>query len=131
MKPVNSKEEAIERMCGKPGEPVPAVDVEDIKAVWALAQDVKKRHPLGGVAIGVNLYESVCTPSADIRAVLHRLGMLGFVEFLLEAAYPGGQWTEAAFRTAAKMELIWPPVDIPHFPLDVVEFLAQARAKSA
>jgi hypothetical protein len=49
---------------GAPGEPVPQVDPEDVKAVWKLGQEVKKDHPGGGVAIGMAIFEHTCKPGA-------------------------------------------------------------------
>ena len=114
------------------GELVPAVDVEGMKAMWAVMQDVKRHHPEGNVAPGAGVFQGVCRPNADIRAVGYRLGMLGLVEHLLEAAYPGGQFSDAALRAAAKVEMTWLPVGVQpkDFPFGLIEFLAQARAEA-
>jgi hypothetical protein len=47
----------------------PTEDPSDIKAVWELGQDIRKRHPKGGVAIGVEVYKAHCKPGADIPAI--------------------------------------------------------------
>jgi hypothetical protein len=59
--------------------------------------------------------------------------MLGTVGHLLEPVYPGGQFSEAALKAAAKVEMSWMPVGVPQkgFPFDVTEFLARARAEAA
>ena len=120
----------FERLFGKPGEPVPAVDFADMKAMKAVMEDVKKEHPKGGVAIGMEVWQSVCSPDADIRAVSYRLRLLGMLEISLQPVYSGGQWSEAALKAAAKMEMTWLPFDAPH-TIDVMGFLAQAQAEAA
>jgi hypothetical protein len=124
-------DEVMRKLRGKPGEPVPVVDFADMRAVWAFVQDVQKRHP-EGIAIGMGAYKSVCSPGADIRAVGYRLSMLGLLEHFLQPAYTGGQWSEAALKAAAKMELTWLPVGVPQkgLPFDVMQFLAQAQAEA-
>ena len=57
---------------GSPGEPVPQVDPEDVKAVWKLGEEVKKDHPGGGVAIGMSIFEHTCKPGAIVKAVIYR-----------------------------------------------------------
>jgi hypothetical protein len=55
-------------LIGKAGEPVPVVDVVDIKVMWVYSQELEARHP-GGVAVGVNVWKQLCSPGADIRVV--------------------------------------------------------------
>ena len=120
-------------MFGKAGEPVPEVDFADMKAMWAYIQDLKQRHPEGSVAIGEGIWRRGCSSDADIRAVSYRLGALGLLEMLLQPAYSGGQWSEAALKAASKMELTWMQMGTVYnaLPFDVVAFLAQARAEAA
>jgi hypothetical protein len=127
------EDEAMDKLFGKPGEPVPAVDFADMKAMLAFMEDVKKRHPEGRVAIGEGIWRNVCSPGADIGAVSYRLDMLWLFEFLLKPAYPGGSWNDAALKAAAKMELTWMQMGTIYndLPFDVVQFLAQARAEAA
>jgi len=127
------EDRAMRELIGKPGELVPEVDFRDIKAMWAFMQDLKKRHPEGNVGISTSVYQSVCSPGADIRAVSYRLSILGMVGHLLEPVYSGGEFTEAALKAAAKVEMTWLPVGVPQkgFPFDVIEFLARARAEAA
>jgi hypothetical protein len=101
--------------------------------MWAFMQDLKKRHPKGNEDISTSVYQSVCSPGADIRAVSYRLSILGMVGHLLEPVYSGGEFTEAAVKAAAKVEMTWLPVGVPQkgFPFDVIEFLARARAEAA
>jgi hypothetical protein len=131
---LDDEQEAMGKLLGEPGELVPEVDFADIKAMWDFMQDTKKRRPEweGRFAIGAGVYQSVCSPGADIRAVSYRLSILGMVGHLLEPVYSGGQFTEAALKAAAKVEMNWLPVGVPQkgFPFDVIEFLARARAEA-
>jgi hypothetical protein len=116
---------------------VPEVDFRDIKAVRDFMQDMSKGRPQAeghiGLCASAGLYQSVCSPGADARAIWYRHAMLALIEDLLKAAYPGGQWSEAALKSVASMELTWLPVSEPQkgFPFDVIEFLARARAEAA
>lgn len=67
---------------GKAGEPVPQVDSSDLKALWKLGEDVKRRHPEGGVAVGVNLMEAHCKSGANIGAITYRAGMIGMLQHI-------------------------------------------------
>ena len=67
---------------GKEGEPVPQVDPSDMKALWKLGEDVKERHPEGGVIMGVNLMEAYCKPGANIGAITYRARMIGMLQHI-------------------------------------------------
>src|SRR6266849_790719 len=67
---------------GKAGEPVPKVHPSDMKALWTLGEDTKKRHPEGGVAIGVNLMEASCKPGANVMAISYRASWIGMLQHL-------------------------------------------------
>ena len=54
---------------GKAGEQVPQVDPSDMKALWGLGEDTRKRHPEGNVAIGVSLLQAYCKPGANVMAI--------------------------------------------------------------
>jgi hypothetical protein len=47
---------------GKAGEPVPIVDVTDIKVMRAHFQELKAQHP-GGVAVEVGIWKRLCIPA--------------------------------------------------------------------
>ena len=120
------------KLFGEPGEPVPAVDFADMKAMLAFRQDVEKRNLKGGqVIIGMRAYQSVCSPGADVRAISYRLTMLAMLGHYIEA-YPGGNSSDAALKAAAKMELTWlPDGGSQGFPFDVMKFLEEAQAEAA
>lgn len=119
------EQDAINALFGKPGEPVPVVSVEDLKKARGLCEDVKARHPEGGVAIGMGIWEQVL-PGADIKAVTYRNALLGILEMFLEETYPGGKLSDNALKVAAEIELKWMPVGVPQerMELNVELFLA-------
>ena len=96
----------IDALIGKAGEPVPIVDVADMKAVWARSRELNARHP-GGLAVELGVWKQVCSPGADVRAVAYRCQSLGVLEWLLRAAWNGGDLSENAFKVAARMDLHW------------------------
>ena len=122
----------IDVLFGKAGEPVPVVDVADIKVMWAQIQELKAQHP-GGVAVGVGIWKQLCSPGADIRAVSYRCQMLGLLEMMLRAAWTGGEISANAFKVAARMDLRWMAVGVAQngFPFSLVEFLAEAQREAA
>jgi hypothetical protein len=69
--------EIMKGFWGKEGEPVPEVDPSDMKALWKLGEDISKKNPGRGVAVGVNLMEAHCKPGANIGAITYRAQMIG------------------------------------------------------
>jgi len=114
---------------GKPGEPVPEVDPEDLKAVWKLRRDAEAPHPGQQVAIGLELAKHVCKPDADIQAVSYRSFFLWLVTQIVPQQFAmftrGGEPIEAAFRAAAKVPAEWMGVGIVRDrpPFDVETFV--------
>ena len=117
------------RFGGEPGEPVPEVDPEDLKATWEFHQKVQAEHPGEQVGIGAGLAQSICKPGADIQSVGYRSSMIWIMtQIAPEQIAPflnHGQPTEAVFRAAAKVRLEWmgvkivrqgPPFDVNEFP---------------
>jgi len=88
---------------------------------------VKDSHPDGQVAIGMGVWNQVLPDAniADVMAVTFRNSMLGMLEMLLEAAYPGGHMSGNALKVVAEMELKWMAFGVPQKGLafDVDEFL--------
>ena len=114
----------IDALIGKAGEPVPVVDVADIKAVWAHGRELRAQHP-GGVAVELGVWKRVCSPDADIRAVTYRCQRLGLLEMLLRAAWTGGDLSENAFKVAAGMDLHWMAPGVAQNGFGVEGFLAE------
>jgi hypothetical protein len=117
------------RFGGKPGEPVPAVDPEDVKTVWQIGRDVEVNHPGKDVAVGVNVMKQVCKPGADIEAVSYRAGFAWLISQIapehLARFTREGQLDDAVFRAAAKVPAEWMGVGIVRQgpPFDLNEFL--------
>jgi hypothetical protein len=111
---------------GKPGEPVPAVDPDDVKSVWKLGKDAEAR---GSKAIGDGLKRQACKPGADTEAVLYRTSLLWMMTQMppevLERFMREDQSNDAVFRAAAKVPAEWMGVGIVRNgpPFDVNEFL--------
>src|SRR5881392_1038946 len=68
---------------GKPGEAVPEVDPNDIKAVSQFYQEMAKDHPCEQFAIGIELLGQVCKPGADVTAVYYRASMIEMIAKLI------------------------------------------------
>lgn len=120
---------------GKPGEPVPEVDPEDLKTVWKINRDIQARHPGQQVATGRGVFEHACKPGADIQAVGYRAAMLSMLIHLasnLENPIKElGPWLkedqleDVVFTAAAKIPVEWMGRGIVRHgpPLDVKEFV--------
>jgi hypothetical protein len=113
---------------GRPGERVPEVGAEDLKALWRVQQEVQARHPGTQVGTGMDIAQQICKPGADIQAIGYRLGMLWLMSQVVGERFSqftkDGQPSDAAFRAAAKIPVAWmggPPTQQP--PFDVEEFL--------
>ena len=122
----------IDGFFGKAGEPVPVVDVADIKVMLAHFRELKAQHP-GGVAVEVGIWKQLCSAGADIRAVSYRCQMLGLLEMMLRAAWAGGELSVNAFKVAARMDLHWMAVGVPQngFPFNLERFLAEVLREAA
>jgi|SRR5580693_8547050 hypothetical protein len=122
----------LDALIGKAGEPVPVVDVADIKVMWTHGQELKAQHP-GGVAVGMDVWKQLCSPGADVRAVAYRYGMWGLLEMMLRAAWTGGEPSENAFKVAARMDLDWMPVSVVQngLPFNLEGFLAEVQREAA
>jgi hypothetical protein len=109
-------EQIKKTFAGVAGQPVPQVDPSDIKAVWELGQDIRKRHPEGGVAIGVEVYKAHCKPGADISAITYRAGMIGMLQHAAPAVMDPlmEKKLDAVFLTAAQISMEWIGAGIVH-----------------
>jgi hypothetical protein len=117
---------------GAPGEPVPIVDPEDVKAVWQIFDEIRRTHP--NQAVGVAGLVAVCGSGANIPAVTLRAGMIGLVLNTLPAEL--APWTkedrvdDAVFRAIAQVPMEWLGVGIERqgWPFDVEDFMRRVRA---
>jgi hypothetical protein len=117
------------RFGGEPGEPVPAVDPDDVKTVWQIGRDAQGNHLGHNVAVGVDLMKHVCKPGANIEAVSYRSSLLWLMTQIaseqLARFTREGQPDDAVFRAAAKVSAEWMGVGIVREgpPFDVNEFM--------
>jgi hypothetical protein len=121
-KPLLDTQEPSHFFGGKPGEPVPAVDPDDVKAVWKIQKD--PTYPTGAAA-GIALFSQVCKPGADLHAVFYRSSFLWLITQMAPEQLE--RFTEEAMsRAAAKVPAEWMGVGIVRDgpPFDVNEFLA-------
>ena len=111
---------------GKPGEPVPAVDPDDVKSVWKLGKEAEAR---GVKAIGGAIIEQACKPGADTGAVYYRATSIWMMAHIapeqLAQFTRDGQPDDAVFRAAAKVPTEWMGAGVVRQgpPFDVNEFL--------
>lgn len=66
---------------------------DDLRKVWHVCDEIEARNP-GQGSIGSTVYESVCSPGADVTAVWYRVAMLGLItrtmpELLAQWTYDG------------------------------------------
>lgn len=118
------------------GDSVAAVSPEDLRSVWKLIQETKAQHPGGCVSIGNTVYQSVCSPGADVMAVWYRASMLSMFQIIPE--FPLNKWThdgefdDAVFQVAATfpMENILAGVTREGLPFDLEEFVKRIGART-
>jgi hypothetical protein len=84
--------------------------------VSELGHDIRKRHPKGGVAIGVEVYKAHCKPGADIPAIAYRAGMIGMLQHVAPALMDPliEKKLDAVFLIAAQIPMKWIGVGIVH-----------------
>lgn len=118
---------------GKPGDPVPEVNPDDLKALWRLHREVEAQHPGQQVAIGDELAKHYCKPGTDIQVIGYRLGLLSLLKLIapdkIAPWLRDSQPDDALFRAAAVMPLQWPEVGVVRdgFPFDIDDFFRTVR----
>lgn len=111
---------------GKPGEPVPTVDPDDVKSIWKLGKEAETR---GVSAIGSVIMEQACKPGSNTGAAWYRSTLIWMMTQIapeqLTRFIRDGQPDDAVFRAAAKVPMEWTAVGVVHKgpPFDVDEFL--------
>lgn len=119
---------------GKPGEPVPAADPDDLKAIWEIQRALQARHPGETVATGRALVENCLKPGANIEAACYRAGMLAltakFIATEQLAPDKDGMLDNRVFRAAATVPMEWMGVGIVRqgMPFDLDHFLQLCAA---
>ena len=109
-------------MFGKPGEPVPEVDPQDVKHAWEWTRDNPGKQSGFGVLLAV-LDKIPDNPMAvGVRAAMLSL-MQHFAAEQLATFTKDGQLDEVVFYAAAKVPMVWlldesrqgPPFDMEEF----------------
>ncbi len=122
---------------GKPGQPVPPVDPDDLKTAFEIFQNVARRYPDGRSDVGVDVFQHPCKPGAGISAITYRAMMLGVVVRHAQAQL--APWTKdghldlAVFHEAAQLPMEWMGVGFVResAPFDADEFLRRLRGEVA
>jgi len=118
-----------------PGEPVPEVDLEDLKTIWQMARDLQARHTGQNVAIGFEVMKAVCKPGANAQAVWYRSSMIWVLnQFAQEQLAPwvkDGELSDAVFRTMATIPMEWVGhTELEGLPFDIERFFRELKAVS-
>ena len=113
---------------GQPGEPVPEVSADDLKALWQEQRTIQARNPAKQVATGRAAAEHICPPGTNIEALGYRLSMLWLLGQIAPKQFlvftKDGQPTDAVFHAAAKVSVQWMGEGIADRPpFNVDEFL--------
>src|SRR5262249_43503972 len=83
---------------------VPAVDPADMKSICGMGREslaaAQAAGSTGGHAIGMSVYESVCSPGANVTAAWYRVSMLNLCEQmgLLPGYKRDGEFADAVFQ---------------------------------
>ena len=114
---------------------VVAVDPADMKSICRMGRERAAAQAGSTGAIDVRVYESVCSPGANVMAASYRVTMLGFCEQfgLLPGCKRDGDYTDAVFQVAATfpMKLMEVGVTYDGPPFDVEEFMKQVERARA
>lgn len=110
---------------GDPGEPVPVVDLKDVKAVWELGREYQSQK----TAMGIDLMRQACSQIANVEAVYYRSSLLWMMSQIasedLARFTHDGVPSDGVFHAAANVPTEWMGVGIVRTgpPFDVAEFL--------
>jgi hypothetical protein len=121
--------EAVPDVWGESGDAVAEVDPDDLRSVWKMTREVQAYNQGQSVALSAAMYQSMCSPGADVMAVWYRASILGMLQMLPEG--PLKPWTNngvldaAVFQVAAKFPMKRMRVGVVHQgpPFDVQVFL--------
>lgn len=91
------------------GEVVPSVNASEVRSVWELFEKNRSRFPVQQFAVGLGAIQRVCSPDADVSAVVYRFAMLQVFDLLRVdalALWRGeGMYRDAIFKVAATIPL--------------------------
>jgi len=128
---------ALHDFFGARGNDVAAVNPDDLRNVWTMMRDLEA-HTLAGQSgsISSGLYESACSPGANVVAVWYRASILGVLQML--PGNPLTPWShedeldDAVFQIAATFPMKKLPVGLVKngLPFDVQELVKQIGART-
>lgn len=112
---------------GNPGEPVAAVDPEDLKSFWQRTRDLQAAYPDQSVGVTFEAVGSMCVPGANPAAVWYRSAMIfGLQRVAPEQLAPwvkDEEVSDAVFRVMGTIPMEWiGHTDREGFPFDIEEF---------
>jgi hypothetical protein len=120
---------------GIAGEPVPAVDPEDLQTAYEILTDPAHR-PAG--AYSTRIFDKACKAGADIPAVAYRAMMLQVLpmvarEQIASLTKDDGEFDTTVYREFARFPMTWLPQGSSRegMPFDVDEFLRRLAANHA
>src|SRR5258708_9787366 len=125
---------ALHDFFGARGNDVAAVNPDDLRNVWTMMRDLEA-HTLAGQSgsISSGLYESACSPGANVLAVWYRASILGVLQTLpgnpLTPGSHEGDLDDAVFQMAATFPMKKLPVGLVKngLPVDGQELVKQTR----
>jgi hypothetical protein len=115
---------------------VPTVNPADLKKVWQVSADFKARNPGQSGSIGSTVYQSVCSPGANVVAVWYRASMLCVLEQmmpeLLASWTHDGQLDDGVFEVMSTFPVQRMKTGVAREgpPFDVEEFVKQIGART-
>ena len=127
---------ALHDFFGARGNDVATVNPNDLRNVWTMMHDLEARALAGSGSISSALYESVCSPGANVVAVWYRASILGVLQTL--PGNPLTPWShedeldDAVFQIAATFPMKKLPVGLVKngLPFDVQELVKQIGARA-
>jgi hypothetical protein len=88
--------------------PLPPVNADDLRRVWALVLSVRADSKPGTlVSIAAPVYKQQCSPGTDVNAVVFRAGLLQFMfqQGLLDDWRDGDELTDSVFQVCASLPM--------------------------
>ena len=115
---------------GNPGEAVPEVDPDDLKAFWQEGGGLHASRP--GYAVGFEHMKAICKPGANAQAVCYRSSMIWVLNRVVQEQL--APWIKdeevsaAVFEAIATIPMEWlGPTVREGLPFDVEEFFRRLK----
>jgi hypothetical protein len=128
---------ALHDFWGARGNDVAAVNPDDLRNVWTMMRDLEAGTPAGQTgSLSGGLYESACSPGANVVACWYRASILGVLQMLpgnpLTPWSHEGELDDAVFQIAATFPMKKLPVGLVKngLPFDVQELVKQIGVRT-